>query len=336
MDSHNPELTVSVAIITFNQKSTIETAIRSVLSQQLSSSWRMEICIGDDGSTDGTVEICQTHANLNSAIRFVQRSPERTSRRVYAVPFMDNFIETLQMCKGKYVAIVEGDDYWTDPLKLQKQIDFMETSPNYSMVVHIAEVLSEHHDLQYEYGNDPRRPKTAPEKGFYTVEDFSEGAVWSTGSILFRRALRPSPWPSWYARITVGDWPLACLMAEQGPIGYLDEAMSVYRIHPKGAWSGLARGKQLLTRANDSAILADHFSSGPYSEAMATGSSRIIQEACEDGLVWGNCRTTGLKAVRLAMQRRVPPFTKPSYYLRALGWLIVPFLMRYIRRIRNG
>lgn len=123
---------VSICITTFNQHKYISQCIDSVLNQI--TSFPIQICIGDDDSRDGTREICEN---------YVQKYPDRiklykgnnnnkivingkpTGRR--------NFLETFKICKGKYIAMCEGDDYWSDPYKLQKQVDFLENNPYYSL-----------------------------------------------------------------------------------------------------------------------------------------------------------------------------------------------------------
>jgi len=123
---------VSICCVTYNHCEYISQTLEGFLMQKTNFSY--EICLGEDGSMDGTKEICQKYAEKNlDRIRLFQRSRED-------VIFIDNkptgkfnFNETLKECKGKYIAICEGDDYWTDPYKLQKQIDFLEDN-KYDMV----------------------------------------------------------------------------------------------------------------------------------------------------------------------------------------------------------
>ena len=115
---------VSILCVTYNHSAFISQAIDSFLMQKTNFSY--EICLGEDGSSDGTAGICRQYAERNpEKIRLFER--DRAD-----VVYIDNkptgrfnFIETLNECKGEYIAICDGDDYWTDPCKLQKQIDFL-------------------------------------------------------------------------------------------------------------------------------------------------------------------------------------------------------------------
>lgn len=123
---------ISACIITFNQKAYIERAIRGAVSQQFSKDTLYEIVISDDCSDDGTSDICRDYAGRFHNIRYI-----RLAKRSGAT---SNFRETLQKCEGKYIAICEGDDYWTDDHKLQKQISYLDSNPGIGLVhtdVHI-------------------------------------------------------------------------------------------------------------------------------------------------------------------------------------------------------
>jgi glycosyltransferase involved in cell wall biosynthesis len=116
---------VSVCMITYNHELYISQAIDGVLMQQ--SNFPFELVVGDDCSTDSTLRICEEYAqNHQEVIRLLT-----TKTNLGIVP---NFIRTLQACTGKYIAICEGDDFWTDPDKLQKQITFLEKNPDYAML----------------------------------------------------------------------------------------------------------------------------------------------------------------------------------------------------------
>lgn len=126
---------VSVRIITYNQKDYIKNAIEGVLMQN--TNFDYEIVIGDDNSDDGTSEIIETYKeNYPKIIRHSVRESGNEIRKGFSVPRMYNWFHTVQECKGKYIAILDGDDYWNDPLKLQKQIDFLEQNPEYTLCSH--------------------------------------------------------------------------------------------------------------------------------------------------------------------------------------------------------
>ena len=108
---------VSVCVITYNHQAYIEKCLDSILEQQ--TKFNYEIVIGEDCSTDRTASIIEDYTTIHKNIRFLDNS-----RNLGAIP---NFIRSIKACKkGKYIAFCEGDDYWIDDNKLQKQVDFLE------------------------------------------------------------------------------------------------------------------------------------------------------------------------------------------------------------------
>ncbi len=124
---------VSVCVQTYQHKGYIKQCLDGILMQQ--TNFPYEIILGEDESTDGTREIC---------IEYAEKYPDKIKlflRCRKDVIYINgnatgrfNFMENLKACKGKYTALCEGDDYWTDPLKLQKQVDFLEANPEYSLI----------------------------------------------------------------------------------------------------------------------------------------------------------------------------------------------------------
>jgi hypothetical protein len=125
-------------------------------------------------------------------------------------------------CNGKYIAECEGDDYWTDPLKLQKQVDFLENNPDYSGCFHNTMFVDE------TTLDKTLRPWKKYEKTIFALEDIiSRYALFHTTSFMFRKELLFSP--SWITKIVSGDLALFSIIASQGPLYRIDEYMSVYR-----------------------------------------------------------------------------------------------------------
>jgi glycosyltransferase involved in cell wall biosynthesis len=118
---------VSCHVITYNQKDYISQCIDGILMQKVS--FPIEIIIGDDNSTDGTKEIVKSYAKKYPEIIRLNIREVRGS----GIPGKENFLSTLKLCTGEYISLCDGDDYWTDPLKLQKQVDFLDANPNYSI-----------------------------------------------------------------------------------------------------------------------------------------------------------------------------------------------------------
>ena len=123
---------VSVCLVTYNHEKFIKQAIESVFMQK--TDFDYEVVIGEDYSTDNTRKILS---------QYQMRYPHRikaifNNKNVGPV---ENFIRTLSTCKGKYIAYLEGDDYWTDAYKLQKQVDFLDKHPDYSLCFHSVEAF---------------------------------------------------------------------------------------------------------------------------------------------------------------------------------------------------
>ena len=121
---------VSVSVITYQHGKFIKQCLDSILSQI--TSFDFEILLGEDGSTDGTREICIDYANKypDKIKLFLHDQDERDPKNGVSRATL-NFINNLEQAKGKYIALCEGDDYWTDPINLQKQVDFLEENPDY-------------------------------------------------------------------------------------------------------------------------------------------------------------------------------------------------------------
>ncbi|MEQ9298380.1 MAG: glycosyltransferase [Cyclobacteriaceae bacterium] len=245
-------LLVSVSVITYNHEKFIEKALDSILSQK--TSFDFEIVIGDDGSTDKTYQICAEHQKSSEIpIRLFNRDRSNYDKS-YIHSARQNFLDTLKSCQGKYIALLDGDDYWTDELKLQKQVDFLESSSSYSACVHRTFVLNSDGTLE------PHRTKY---KDSYTLNDLmAKYSLFHTSSFFFRKRFLHIP--SWMKTISSGDLPLFAIMANQGPIRFLSEVKpSIYRMHSGGITkSSFHNGIQFhLNRIN----MLDVFESNFYS-----------------------------------------------------------------------
>ncbi|GAB2549405.1 glycosyltransferase family 2 protein [Spirosoma aerophilum] len=212
---------VSVLIITYNQKKFIRQAVDSVLAQK--TTFPIEIVIGDDFSNDGTREIIQEYERQHPGLVVGVLHPRNMGKNGGI-----NFLETLKHTKGEYYALMDGDDYLIDPLKLQKQVDLLDAHPDYSMAFHNALIT-------YEDGS-PSHVLNGPDmKPFYTVEDLiGEEEIWfmATSSTMYRNSIKE--YPDWFRESVSGDIPRLILKAKKGNIGYIPDVMSVYRKNSNG------------------------------------------------------------------------------------------------------
>ena len=211
---------VSVEIITYNHEKFIARAIDSVLMQKVNFDY--EIVIGDDHSTDNTRTILADYK---------QRYPDiinlQLNERNYGGT--RNAMKTFKACRGEYVAALEGDDYWTDPMKLQIQADLLDADEDVVMCFHNAEVIYEDGTGKVSHLQNTDQKETI---GLDDLIGETDLFFIATASIMHRRAaLEP---PEWMADSKSGDIPLWILLAKQGKIRYIDRAMSVWRRQPKG------------------------------------------------------------------------------------------------------
>lgn len=213
---------LSVMIITYNHERFIAQALESVLAQRVNFDY--EVVVGEDCSTDRTREILMD---------FHRRHPDKVVPllRNHNLGGRGNLLGTLAACRGEYVALLEGDDFWIFKDKLQKQADFLDAHPDYALCCHRAQVLDE--AGTWKYGS------VFPSilAGTYTVQNLLEGNFIMTGSMVFRREAAGSL-PDWFRKTSPpGDWPFCAIIATRGKIRFMDEAMSVYRVHSGGLWS---------------------------------------------------------------------------------------------------
>jgi glycosyltransferase involved in cell wall biosynthesis len=210
---------VSVLMVTYNQDSYIRAAMESVIMQEVA--FEYEIVIGEDYSTDQTRTILlEYQQKYEKKIRLLFHEKNLGVSR--------NWEYTMHQCCGKYIAILEGDDYWTNPHKLQKQVDFMEAHPDFSMCFHNARIL-------YEGSASPPASHLMTEeiKPEFTLSDVTGKWQVATASVMYRRALMPDL-PAWVHDTVVVDLPLFATLASRGRVGFLNEEMSVYRVNSGG------------------------------------------------------------------------------------------------------
>lgn len=210
---------VSVCCITYNHALYIKQCLEGFLMQKTNFSF--EIIINDDCSTDGTTKILKEYAERYSdVIKPIFHEENQYSKGVRGI--LVNFV--FPKVQGKYVAICEGDDYWTDPYKLQKQVDFLENHLDYSMCFHNASILNE--------TNEPHFPFIPVKTADYTANEIYENWIVPTASIVFRKKVLESL--SVEKELFSGDINLILTCASLGRVHAFKERMSVYRVQETG------------------------------------------------------------------------------------------------------
>jgi glycosyltransferase involved in cell wall biosynthesis len=212
-----PSLKASVWMICYNHEKYIAQAIESVLSQV--TTFPFDLIIGEDCSTDNTRAIC---------LSYQERYPQivKVLAHTSNVGIHKNLILTLNACKGQYIALLEGDDYWTDNYKLQKQVDFLDHHNDFVMCYQKTLQINEALGTE-KITNENDHAETGVE------EILSRGWFMRTGSIAFRNGVL-GEFPSWYFDYNSTDYMLHILLAQHGKIGFLNEVTSVYRRHEGG------------------------------------------------------------------------------------------------------
>jgi len=217
----NPK--VSVAIITYNHEAFIKQAVESVLMQE--TDFEFELVISEDCSTDATRAILM-------AIR--DRWPDRIRLLLSERNQFDNevFTRCFTAARGEYIALLEGDDYWISPQKLQKQVEFLDGHSECVSCFHPAELV-------YEEGVKEEIAEIFQPKPRFRLEDLLvHGCFIETATVMFRRQAL-GDLPDWYCDTFCSDWALHVLLAERGEIGYIDELMAAHRYHQQGVWTRL-------------------------------------------------------------------------------------------------
>jgi glycosyltransferase involved in cell wall biosynthesis len=211
--------TVSVIMVTYRHEDYIQQAINSVLEQDCTHPF--ELIIANDNSPDGTNNIVVNIINEHPQGRLIKYTRHR-----FNMGMMNNFIWAVNQGKGKYIALCEGDDYWTDPNKLQKQVDFLESNPEHAGCAHQSMVLSRDQDLY------PFKESVPLE---ITINDIIGSRLFHTSTLVFNRDVLNVflNAPTVYS----GDRLLFFCIAVTGKFCYFPKPMGVYRVHGSGASS---------------------------------------------------------------------------------------------------
>ena len=221
---------VSVLCITYNHARYIEATLRGFCQQK--TSFDVEFIVADDCSTDGTQAIIKRYAAQDRRIVPVLNKKN--------LGVAGNFEAAVARITGEYVALCEGDDFWVDPTKLQRQADQLDADPNLSLVFHPVEVFNDRDGSFVALS-----PATKPD---LTIWELTYGNFIQTNSVMYRWRFRDGL-PEWFdTSILPLDWYLHLCHAEAGTIGYSPRVMAKYRQHDGGIWSSAAKDPMQLRR----------------------------------------------------------------------------------------
>lgn len=236
---------VSVFMVTFNHEKYIAEAIESVLMQK--TNFSIELIVAEDCSKDLTREIVELYA---------ERYPDIVKPIFNSVNLgpQNNFAQILNVCTGTYTAVLDGDDYWVDPQKLQKQADFMDKHPEVSICATIVKGIYENSNKEAYY-----YPQLKTNESFviYDIEELIETNIIPTSTVMYRKS-QIKEFPDWYYPLPIGDYPLNLLYGTLGKIAILNMVTSTYRQHVGGIYA-LYQEKNKINILEKVAFMLIHF-----------------------------------------------------------------------------
>ena len=230
METAGKKPLVSICCLAYNQAEYIRKALDGFVGQK--TSFPYEVLIHDDASSDGTADIIREYAGrYPDVIKPVLQTENQYSQGFTNISGTYNF----PRAQGKYIAMCEGDDFWTDTGKLQRQVDFMEANPECSLVFHSARIQVEGRALTERWMRPYRGDRRlSPEE----VIDKTSG--YPTASLLFRKEMVKAL-PDYYVNAPIADIPLQMMAASRGWVYYMDRPMCVYRLGGSYSWTELMK-----------------------------------------------------------------------------------------------
>jgi glycosyltransferase involved in cell wall biosynthesis len=225
---------VSICCITYNHEIFIRDAIEGFLMQK--STFPIEIIIHDDASTDKTAEIVAEYANKYPELIF----PIFQTENQFSKGIKISATYVWPKAKGKYIALCEGDDYWTDPFKLQKQVDFLEANPDFVICYHDVKVINEEGSviIESKIGKENQRDFSSEELSYNRPFIMPLSVVFRNLSII---------WPEETKYVLNGDTFLFSILGQYGNGKYIQDIQpGNYRYHSGGIWSAITNQQKTI------------------------------------------------------------------------------------------
>ena len=241
---------VSVCLIAYNHEKYVAQALDSILAQR--TSFDFEVIARDDASTDGTADILRDYGRrFPDKVRLILEEKNRF-RDPEAKPLVGRVFAP--QARGRYLALCEGDDWWTSPDKLQRQFDYMESHPSTQICCHAVEVV------RNDGGRSTALLTYGPQERDISCDEVMENWAKTTpegirslhpSSCFSRREAEIAYASAWRLDVTAGDFVRMCYFAHNGTVHFMPEVMSAYRYLPDQSWT--ARAEQ------DAAVLEQHY-----------------------------------------------------------------------------
>jgi glycosyltransferase involved in cell wall biosynthesis len=251
---------ISVLLITYNQSTYISQCLASIVMQQTDS--EIEVVVADDFSTDNTVALIRSFAD-QSSFKFIFLPT--TSN----LGFVKNYHRAFAACSGDYIAVMEGDDYWTDVKRLQKHLHFFEQHTECVMAMN-------RYIMRNEFSGNYCTP------GFSSPETFeyvsgpqmaAENQLGNMSACVFRTRAVQKIKPDLFD-LPVADWMMGMVLSEFGAVAILNEYLSVYRIHKNGQWSQMNEQEQ-IKKMNELIDQYDHYLEYRYHTEFVAHKQRL-------------------------------------------------------------
>lgn len=305
---------VSVCMITYGHEAFIAQAINGVFIQE--TNFEIELIVANDCSPDATDSVVQNILDTHPKAHIIKYTKHPKN-----IGMMPNFVYALSQCRGDYIAFCEGDDYWTDPLKLQKQFDFLKGNPDF--VIHsgnakILSTCSSNNQLQVKSNEDR----------VFTIEDFLVSNNLVTCTVMFKNFNFSIP--SYFNSLTFGDWFFYIILMHQSKkkVYRSSEVVAVYRVHSGGITSQLTLERKNLDRIRQLKLIQKFLDYRSYSIEVQSALNYYYFKAFETKYN----DSSYLSAFKVLIENLIT--CKSTFQFRAyLGFFKLSFL-RYIKRLK--
>ena len=274
------EIMVSISCLTFNHEKYVRKTLDGFLMQK--TNFKFEVLVHDDASTDNTAAIIKEYEEkYPDIIKPIYQSENQYSKRVKI-----SWTYQYPRVKGKYIAYCEGDDYWTDEYKLQKQFDIMEKNEDCSICCHKVECINEKEEITKEHYPNIPIEKFLDRRKF--IEVILSSYQFQTSSYFVRANVLKQyngVMPEFLKKLKVGDVGLLLLCSLSGSLCYIDEKMSVYRRNVPGSWSNRQTSENRAIENADSYIDAieefNKYTDGVYNDII-----KFVIDKCRFSLLY--------------------------------------------------
>jgi glycosyltransferase involved in cell wall biosynthesis len=286
---------LNVVLVTYNHSQFIIESLHSILSQK--TDFDFNILIVDDKSTDDTLERIK-RCEKETKIPFCYLESSKN------LGITKNYQRAFRACDAEYIAVMEGDDIWTDPCRLQKHVDFLDH--HYECTMSFNQYIVGDFEKSKYYV----QPSFSCEKGyqFLTSRDIVKDNLIGNFSTCVYRKTAIDTLPESLFDMTSYDWITNIMVGKSGMIGYLTNVMSIYRIHSGGVWSGQKEAENIrntIARIDEYNEFTDHLFEKEFDEHKSRLKERLVT-----GKPMQLVHSSGFSKFKLAM-KRIKDFTPP-------------------------